>query len=67
MLLVMLPAIYERLEDHEALHLLYHLGIVALGLVTGAGAARFGRVSGRLLIVLSVGMAAMYAGGVTGG
>jgi hypothetical protein len=40
---------------------------VLLGAVTGFGAALLGRVAGRLLIVLSVGMALMYAAGVTGG
>jgi hypothetical protein len=66
MLLAMTPSIYEPLEDQEALHTGYHMGIVVLGMVTGAAAARLGRVPGRLLFLTAVAMAAMYAGGVTG-
>jgi len=67
MLLLMVPGIYEGLEENEALHAAYHVGLVALGAITGLGAALLGRVVGRLLIVLSVGMALMYAAGVSGG
>jgi cytochrome c oxidase subunit 1 len=67
MLLLMIPAIYEPLEDKDAVHALYHGGVVALGLITGFGASMLGRVPGRLLLLLSLGMALMYAAGVTGG
>jgi len=67
MLLAMVPGIYEALEDRSALHLLYHVGTSALGVVAGLGAAGLGRGVGRLALVLSVGMAAMYAAGVSGG
>ena len=67
MMLVMLPAIYEPLDDRPALHFLYHIGIAALGLVGGLGAGSLGRVTGRLAFILAVGMAVMYAAGAGGG
>jgi hypothetical protein len=67
MLLAMIPAVYEPLEDNDVLHAAYHIGIVSLGGLAGFGAALLGRVAGRLLLLLSVGMALMYAAGVTGG
>ncbi|MCD6728358.1 MAG: cbb3-type cytochrome c oxidase subunit I [Solirubrobacteraceae bacterium] len=66
MLLVMTPAIYKPLEDHDLLHLLYHWGIIVLGLATGWASVRFGRVSGMAIFVLSVSMGAAFAGGVGG-
>jgi cytochrome c oxidase subunit 1 len=67
MLLVMLPRVYESLEPNGGLHFLYHVGIAALGLVTGLAAGTLGLVTGRLVVALSIGMAVMYAAGVTGG
>jgi cytochrome c oxidase subunit I len=67
MLLVMLPSIYESFESNDGLHLLYHVGITALGVVTGLAAGTLGLVTGRLVLVLSIGMALMYAAGATGG
>jgi cytochrome c oxidase subunit I len=67
MLLVMLPSIYESFEGNDWVHLLYHLGITALGVVTGLAAGTLGLVTGRLVFVLSIGMALMYAAGATGG
>ncbi|HET8743087.1 MAG TPA: cbb3-type cytochrome c oxidase subunit I [Gaiella sp.] len=67
MLLVMLPSIYESFESNDWVHLLYHLGITALGVVTGLAAGTLGLVVGRLVLVLSIGMALMYAAGATGG
>jgi cytochrome c oxidase subunit 1 len=66
MLLGMIPDIYETLDGHPATHGLYHAGIVVLGLLSGVGAGLLGRVPGRILFVLSVGMALMYAAGVSG-
>ena len=66
MMLAMVPAVYEPLDDRPGLHLLYHLGIAAFGLVVGLGAGTLGRVTGRLAVVLAVGMAVMYAAGVGG-
>ena len=40
MLLVMLPEIYGSFESNEGLHFLYHVGITALGVVTGLAAGR---------------------------
>jgi cytochrome c oxidase subunit 1 len=67
MLLAMIPDVYESLEANESAHALYHGGLIALGLITGMGAALQGRVVGRILLVLSVGMMLMYAAGVSGG
>jgi hypothetical protein len=67
MLLLMIPGIYEDLESNESAHALYHGGLICLGLVTGMGAALQGRVTGRILLALSIGMMLMYAGGVSGG
>jgi cytochrome c oxidase subunit 1 len=67
MLLLMVPAIYGSLEDSDSTHGLYHMGIAALGGLTGVAAALLGTFAGRLLIVVSIGMGLMYAAGVTGG
>lgn len=67
MLVAMTPSIYAGIDSHPFLHLLYHIGVVALGFITGIGVTRFGAVTGRFVLVLSIGMAAMFAAGVTGG
>lgn len=67
MLLVMLPAVYESVDSNDGLHLLYHLGITALGVLTGLAAGTLGLVTGRLVLVLAAGMALMYTAGATGG
>ena len=67
MLLAMTPGIYTHLENDDLLHLLYHWGIILLGLATGWACVRFGRVCGLVVFVLSVAMGAAFAGGVTGG
>jgi cytochrome c oxidase subunit 1 len=67
MLLVMAPGVYESLEGDPALHALYHVGVAALGFVTGVGCACLGRLTGRIVFVASFGMGLMYAAGVTGG
>ena len=67
MLLVMLPSIYESFESNDVMHLLYHVGITLLGVATGLAAGTLGLVTGRLVFVLSIGMALMYAAGATGG
>ena len=66
MMLVMLPAVYAPLDDHPGLHFLYHVGIAALGVLTGLGAGALGRVTGRVAFVLAVGMAVMFAAGAGG-
>jgi cytochrome c oxidase subunit 1 len=63
MMLIMLPRIYEPLEGHALEHASFHLGMAAFGLVAGLGAGALGRVTGRLAVVLAVGMAVMYAAG----
>jgi len=67
MMLAMTPSVYAPLDDRPALHFLYHVGIAALGVLTGLGAGALGRVTGRVALVLAVGMAVMYAAGVGGG
>ena len=61
MMLVMVPRFYEPLERHPFEHALYHLAMAALGLATGLGATRLGRITGRLAAFLAVGMAVMFA------
>jgi len=61
MMLVMVPSIYEPLERHPFEHALYHLAMAAFGFITGLGATRLGRVTGRLAAFLAVGMAVMFA------
>jgi cytochrome c oxidase subunit 1 len=61
MMLVMVPRFYEPLERHSFEHALYHLSMAVLGLVTGLGATRLGRVTSRLSASLAVGMALMFA------
>jgi cytochrome c oxidase subunit I len=67
MLVGMTPSIYNGIDSHPFLHFLYHIGVVALGFITGIGVTRFGAVTGRVVLVLSIGMAAMFAAGVSGG
>jgi hypothetical protein len=67
MMLSMLPAVYELLDHRPALHFLYHVGIAALGVLTGLGAGALGRVTGRIAFVLAVGMAVIFAAGAGGG
>jgi cytochrome c oxidase subunit I len=67
MLLAMTPSVYTGIVHHPFLHFIYHLGMVALGFITGIGLTRFGAVTGRVVFVLSIGMAAMFAAGVSGG
>jgi hypothetical protein len=61
MMVVMVPRFYEPLESRPFEHALYHLGMAALGLITGLGATRLGLVAGRLMFVLSIGMPIMFA------
>ncbi|HZT52899.1 MAG TPA: cbb3-type cytochrome c oxidase subunit I [Gaiellaceae bacterium] len=61
MMLVMIPRFYEPLEHQPAEHAAYHLAMVAFGLLTGLGASRLGRVTGRLAAFLAVGMSVMFA------
>ena len=65
MMLVMVPRFYEPLERHPFEHALFHLAMAAIGLVTGVGATRLGRVTGRLAAFLAVGMAVMFAAAMT--
>jgi cytochrome c oxidase subunit I len=67
MMMAMLPAVYEPLDERSALHFLYHVGIAALGVLTGLGAGALGRITGRAAFVLAVGMAVMFAAGAGGG
>lgn len=67
MLLLMVPSIYEPLERHSFEHALFHLGMAALGFVTGVGASRLGPIAGRAGFVLSVGMTLWFAAAMTGG
>jgi cytochrome c oxidase subunit 1 len=61
MMLVMIPRIYEPLERSTIEHALYHVGIAAFGLLTGLAVTRLGKVAGRLMFLLSIGMPVMFA------
>jgi hypothetical protein len=67
LMLLMVPGVYADLEDDGVLHLVYHLAVIALGVLAGLGAARLGRVTGRVVALLAVAMPLLYAAGVTGG
>lgn len=66
MMLAMLPSVYGGVEGGTATHLLYHVGIAALGVVAGLGAGALGKVAGRFALFLAVAMAVMYAAGIGG-
>jgi mono/diheme cytochrome c family protein len=65
MLLVMVPRLYEPLEPHAVYHALFHVGMAALGFVSGIGASRLGPVAGRFGLVLSVAMTFWFAAAMT--
>ncbi len=67
MLMVMIPLIYNDLVTNDLVHVGYHLIMVLLGLITALGASVLGRVAGWLVLLTSIGMAVLYAPGVTGG
>lgn len=67
MMLAMTPSAYQPIDNRPAMHFLYHVGIAALGVLTGLGAGALGRVTGRVAAFLAVGMAILYAAGVGGG
>ena len=67
MLLMMAPRFYESLDADPVVHALYHVGFAALGLLTGAGCACLGRVTGSVVFVASLGMAVLFVPGVGGG
>jgi len=66
MLLAMVPGVYAGL-DQDTAHAAYHVGLMALAVLTGMSAALLGRATGKYMIALTVAMMLMYAGGVTGG
>jgi len=67
MLLVMIPLVYDDLVDSDFLHAAFHLAMLVLGLATGLGSALLGRIAGWTVLLTSVGMALLFAPGVTGG
>lgn len=67
MLLLMIPMVYSDLVDSDLLHAGYHLVMVALGAITGIASAQLGRYAGWAVLLTSVGMAFLFAPGVTGG
>jgi cytochrome c oxidase subunit 1 len=67
MMLVMVPRFYEPLESHSFEHALFHVGTAALGLVTGVATRRLGRVNGRFVAFLSIGMMLLFAAAMKGG
>ncbi len=67
LMLLMVPRIYGGIDENDALHALFHAGVALLGLLTGLGCAGLGKVAGRTMALLAIGMALMFAAGVTGG
>jgi len=67
MLLLMIPMVYKDLVSNDLLHAGYHLVMVGLGAITGLACAQLGRYAGWTLLLMSVGMALLFAPGVTGG
>lgn len=67
MLMVMIPLIYNDLVTNDLVHVGYHLIMVVMGFITGLAASRLGRAAGWMVLLTSVGMAVLYAPGVTGG
>ena len=61
MLLAMTPSVYQPFERHVALHALFHLGIVGIGLITGIAASRLGRITGLAIVALAVSMGVLFA------
>ncbi|HSC91297.1 MAG TPA: cbb3-type cytochrome c oxidase subunit I [Gaiellaceae bacterium] len=66
LMVLMVPALYEQLEGDPFAHFAYHVGAIALGFLTGVGAAGFGRVTGRIVAALAIAMPLLYAAGVSG-
>lgn len=64
MLMMMAPSIYTSLEKHDLLHLVYHLGIVALAVVTAWTITSFNRFTAWLLFAGTASMGFLYAAGV---
>lgn len=67
MLIVMIPVIYTNVDGSEFAHMAYHLAMIVFGLLTGAAAARLGRVAGWTVLLASIAMAVLFAAGVSGG
>jgi cytochrome c oxidase subunit 1 len=67
MLLFMVPAIYSEIDSDNFLHASYHFVVLILGFVTGLGASTLGRTAGWTVLISAIGMALMFAAGVTGG
>ena len=67
LMLAMVPAVYEPLDERAGLHFLYHVGVAVLGVCAGLGAGSLGRVTGRVALVLGVSMMLMFAAGAGGG
>ena len=62
MMLAMVPSVYGHLERQPLVYAFYLVHNAAFGLLTGLGATRLGLVTGRVAIVLSIGMTLMFAG-----
>jgi cytochrome c oxidase subunit I len=65
MLLLMVPRLYDPLEKNSVHHALFHVGMAALGFVTGLGASRLGPVAGRVACALGVAMTFWFAAAMT--
>lgn len=64
MFVMMIPSFYSTLVANDALHIVYHLAVILVGLATGWALTAFSRFNAWLLFVLMASMGFMYGAGV---
>lgn len=64
MFVMMIPTIYETLEENSALHMLFHLGVMVVGIVVGWAITSFDRFTAWLLFLMMAAMGFAYGAGV---
>lgn len=61
---LMIPSWYDTLENNQALHMLFHLGVMVVGLVIGWAITSFDRFTAWLLFLMMASMGFAYGIGV---
>lgn len=64
MFALMIPALYESLENNDLVHMLFHLCVMAVGIVVGWAITAFDRFSAWLLFLMMATMGFAYGAGV---
>lgn len=64
MFVLMIPTMYETLEDSQALHMAFHLGVMLVGIFVGWAITSFDRFTAWLLFVGMATMGFAYGAGV---